>query len=127
MPEKHLYEYAVIRLLPRVERGECLNLGVVLYCKSQRFLDVKFSLNESRLKAVYGEIDLMEVGKHLASFKKICRGDKDGGLLASQDTASRFRWLTAKRSTIIQASEVHPGYAISLEGKLEQLFKEMVL
>ncbi|MFT7250179.1 MAG: hypothetical protein ACI97P_002961, partial [Arcticibacterium sp.] len=58
---------------------------------------------------------------------KICQGDKDGGLLASQDTASRFRWLTAKRSTIIQASEVHPGYAISLEVKLEQLFKEMVL
>jgi hypothetical protein len=119
MSEKHLYEYAVIRLLPRVERGECLNLGVVLYCKSQRFLDVKFNLNEARIKAIFGEIDLKEVEKHLVSFNKICQGDKD--------TASRFRWLTAKRSTIIQASEVHPGYAISLEVKLEQLFKEMVL
>ncbi|MFT5885959.1 MAG: hypothetical protein ACI9IP_002423 [Arcticibacterium sp.] len=127
MPEKHLYEYAVIRLLPRVERGECLNLGVVLYCKSQRFLDVRFSLNEARIKAVFGEIDLLEVEKHLESFKKICEGDKDAGLLASQDMASRFRWLTAKRSTIIQASEIHPGYCISPEEKLEQLFKEMVL
>ncbi|MFT6881131.1 MAG: hypothetical protein ACJARG_002066, partial [Arcticibacterium sp.] len=98
-----------------------------LYCKSQRFLDVKFNLNEARIKAIFGEIDLKEVEKHLVSFNKICQGDKDGGLLASQDTASRFRWLTAKRSTIIQASEVHPGYTISLEGKLEQLFKEMVL
>lgn len=127
MQEKHLYEYAVIRLVPRVERGEYINIGVVLYCKSLKTLDFVFQINNSRILALFPKVDLEEVESHLLSFKKICQGTSDSGLIGSQDLASRFRWLTARRSTIIQASEIHPGYCQQPQEALDKIFAEMVL
>ncbi|MCP9749240.1 DUF3037 domain-containing protein [Lacihabitans sp. CS3-21] len=127
MQEKHLYEYAVIRLVPRVERGEYINIGVVLYCKSLKTLDFVFQINKSRILSLFPEVDLEEVESHLLSFQKICQGTPDSGLIGSQDLASRFRWLTARRSTIIQASEIHPGYCQQPTAALNKIFEEMVL
>ncbi len=127
MPEKHLFEYAVIRLVPKVERGERINVGVVLYCKSLRFLDFKYEVEPDKLAAISPKTDLPEVCNHLDAFNEICLGSKDAGPLGKQDIASRFRWLTAKRSTIIQASEVHPGYCEDAKEKLKKIFAEMVL
>jgi hypothetical protein len=127
MQEKHLYEYAVIRLVPRVERGEYINIGVVLYCKSLKTLDFVFQINKSRILSLFPEVDLEEVESHLFSFQKICQGTPDSGLIGSQDLASRFRWLTARRSTIIQASEIHPGYCQQPTVALNKIFEEMVL
>ncbi len=127
MQEKHLYEYAVIRLVPRVERGEYVNIGVVLYCKSLKTLDFMFQVNKERILALFPDVDLEEVTIHLLSFQKICQGTSDSGLIGSQDLASRFRWLTARRSTIIQASEIHPGYCQQATAALKKIFNEMVL
>lgn len=127
MQEKQLYEYAVIRLVPRVERGEYINIGVVLYCKSLKTLDFVFQINKSRILSLFPEVDLEEVESHLLSFQKICQGTPDSGLIGSQDLASRFRWLTARRSTIIQASEIHPGYCQQPTAALNKIFEEMVL
>jgi hypothetical protein len=127
MQEKHLYEYAVIRFVPRVERGEYINIGVVLYCKSLKTLDFVFQLNKSRILALFPQVDLEEVESHLLSFHKICLGTLDSGLIGSQDLASRFRWLTARRSTIIQTSEIHPGYCQQPTAALNKIFEEMVL
>lgn len=127
MQEKHLYEYAVIRLVPRVERGEYVNIGVVLYCKSLKTLDFMFQVNKERILALFPDVDLEEVTIHLLSFQKICQGTQDSGLIGSQDLASRFRWLTARRSTIIQASEIHPGYCQQATAALKKIFNEMVL
>lgn len=127
MQENHLYEYAVIRLVPRVERGEYINVGVVLYCKSLKTLDFVFQINKNRILSLFPEVDLEEVESHLLSFQKICQGTPDSGLIGSQDLASRFRWLTARRSTIIQASEIHPGYCQQPTAALNKIFEEMVL
>jgi hypothetical protein len=126
MQEKHVYEYAVIRLFPRVDRGECLNVGVVLYCKTLSYLGFRYELNESRVSAFSPEISVTEIKEHLDSFDRICQGIKDSGPIGKQDKASRFRWLTAKRSTIIQPSEIHPGYTTDPEETLEKLFFRMV-
>lgn len=126
MPDNHIFEYATIRVVPRVERGEFLNVGVILFCKRLFFLDIRYDLNEDRLKAVYPEIDLADIKCHMESFEKICTGDASGGPIALLDLPSRFRWLTAKRSTIIQSSEVHPGLSADPETTLEKLFAELV-
>lgn len=127
MQEKHLFEYSVIRLVPRVDRGECVNLGVILYCRDLKFLDVKYHLDDQRIKALFPEIDLVEIEQNLKSFQKISHGNKESGVLANQDLPSRFRWLTAKRSTILQPSEVHPGYCNDAQKMLDHLFDKMVL
>lgn len=128
MPEKHLFEYAVMRIVPRVEREEFLNVGVVLYCKDLQFLQTYYSLNEERLKALCGnQIDCYEVKEHLYSFEKICKAAKDGGPIALLDMASRFRWLTATRSTIVQTSKVHPGFCMNAEQTLKKLYEKLVL
>jgi hypothetical protein len=126
MQEKHIYEYAAIRVVPRVERGEYLNVGVILFCKSQAYLDMRFLITEERLIALYGEIDIADIRCHLESYEKICRGESSGGPIAQLDLPSRFRWLTAKRSTIIQSSEVHPGLSSDPTQTLGKLFNELV-
>lgn len=127
MQEKHLFEYAVIRMVPRVEREEFLNVGVVLYCASEKFLQVRFDLNEPRIKAFYKEVNIEQIEAHLCAFRLICNGDKLGGPIAQLPIAERFRWLTATRSTIIQTSPVHPGLCIQAEEKLLKLYTTLVL
>jgi len=128
MQDRHLFEYAVIRVVPRVEREEFLNIGIVLFCTKQKFLKMKYVLDEERLKAFSNKIDIEELKEHLHSFERICSGDQNGGPIAQLDIASRFRWLTATRSTVLQTSKVHPGLCNSDAGDtLERLFNELVV
>lgn len=127
MQEKHLFEYAVIRIVPRVEREEFVNAGVILYCASQRFLKVLFQVDEKKTHALYQNADTTEIESFLRAWEKICIGGKPGGAIGSLPLASRFRWLTATRSSVVQASKVHPGFCFNPEDKLVSLFKEVVL
>ena len=127
MPEKHLFEYAVIRIVPRVEREEFLNVGVVFYCKDLKFLQCRYVLNKERLMVLCENMDCQEVEEHLKAFEKICKGDAYAGSIAQLDLPSRFRWLTATRSTVVQTSKVHPGFCTDAEEMLEKLFTQLVL
>ncbi|WP_317129436.1 DUF3037 domain-containing protein [Litoribacter populi] len=127
MPEKHLYEYAVIRVVPRVEREEFINVGILLCAWKSNFLQCKIALNQEKLKALDQEADLELLEDHLNSFEKICTASPDGGPISKYDLASRFRWMTAVRSSIIQTSRPHTGLTDDLEGTLERLFRENVL
>jgi hypothetical protein len=125
MPE-HLFEYAVIRIVPRVEREEFLNVGVVLYCSGQKFLKAKFPPDLDRLSAFSGSIDIAEIGTYLQAFDHICCGKKEGGAIGRLPIAERFRWLTATRSTVVQTSKVHPGLCAEADEMLERLYEQMV-
>lgn len=127
MPEKHLFEYAVVRVVPRVEREEFLNVGVILYCASQGFLQTRFEVPEARLRAFAGpEFDLDELTRRLHAFEQICGGRATGGPIGQLPIASRFRWLTATRSTIVQTSPVHPGLCESAPDTLARLHAALV-
>ncbi|ASU35867.1 DUF3037 domain-containing protein [Mucilaginibacter xinganensis] len=127
MQQKQLFEYAVIRVVPRVEREEFLNIGVILFCAKQKFLQTKYLLDEARLKACHPGLDLEELKKHLCSFERICHGGKDAGPIGQLDQASRFRWLTATRSTVLQTSKVHPGISEDALATLNRLFEQLVM
>src|SRR5690349_1251710 len=127
MQGKHLFEYAVIRVVPRVEREEFLNVGLVLYCKKQRYLQTAFHLDKERLQILFPQLDLHEVQAYLAAFEKISKGDRDGGPIAKLDLPSRFRWLTATRSTVVQVSKTHVGLCEDLEKAKQRLFEQLVL
>lgn len=127
MPVKHLFEYAVLRIMPRVEREEFLNAGVVLYCRDKKFLQVRFTLDRDKLKVLCADLDCSEVEEHMRSFEWIAHGDPRGGPIAVLDAASRFRWLTATRSTVLQTGKVHPGFCDDPALMLEHLFRQMVL
>jgi hypothetical protein len=127
MPEKHLFEYAVLRVVPRVEREEFLNVGVILYCASRGFLQVRFAVPEARLRAFAGaELDVAELQERLRSFERICAGRKEGGPIGQLAVASRFRWLTATRSTVVQTSPVHPGLCEDPTETLDRLYAQLV-
>ena len=127
MPEKHLFEYAVLRVVPRVEREEFMNVGVILYCASQGFLQTIFHVNEAKLRAFSAELDVAEIEERLQAFQRVCEGGKAGGTIGALPLASRFRWLTATRSTVVQTSKVHPGLCKDPSEKLKRLFAELVL
>jgi len=127
MQERHLFEYAVIRVIPRVEREEFLNVGVILLCSSKGYLCTRYTLNEERLRALYGEIDMEELLERLRAFEKVCAGRREGGPIGQLGIASRFRWLTANRSTIVQTSPVHPGLCLDPQETLEKLYRQLVL
>jgi hypothetical protein len=127
MQGKQLFEYAVIRVVPRVEREEFLNVGIILFSKQQKFLQCIYQLNEERLRAICPTTDIAEIEEHLRSFERICMGSADGGPIAKLDMPSRFRWLTATRSTVVQTSKVHPGFCADLEEALMKLQAQLVL
>jgi len=127
MQESHLFEYAVIRVVPRVEREEFVNVGVILYCSHQKFLDTRFILNPDRLNALCSDLDLAELNNHIESFERICRGGSTAGPIGMLSTAERFRWLTATRSTVLQTSKVHPGLCDDANKTLLRLYHELVL
>ncbi len=126
MQNKHLFEYAVLRIVPRVEREEFLNVGVILYCRKPAFLGVRFKLEKEKLLQFFPILCMETVQAHLISLQKISEGIADAGPIALLEPASRFRWLTAKRSTIIQSSAVHPGLCDDPETTLEKLFVDLV-
>ena len=127
MHEKDLFDYAVIRVVPKVEREEFINVGVILFCKAERFLEAKYQLDSKRLLAFSPELDLDCISDNLKAMEQICMGNKAGGAIAELDLASRFRWLTSTRSTIIQMSKVHPGYTANAAETLEKLYSELAL
>lgn len=127
MPEKILYEYAIIRYVPQVEREEFLNVGVILYSKKLNTIKLLYQINEKRLLAFSKLSDLAMLTDHLQAFKKVAHGDKTCGLIANLDAASRFRWLTAVRSSVIQTSRPHPGFSTDLDTTAEKIFSEMVV
>ncbi len=125
MQDQHLYEYAVIRVVPRVEREEFINVGVILYCAGKKFLKAKLTGNLDRLQ-LFPNADREEIAAYLAAFGLVCAGAKDGGTIGKLPPAERFRWLTATRSTVVQASKVHPGFCSDPDKKLEELFWQLV-
>ena len=127
MQEKHLYEYAVIRVLPLVEREEFLNVGIVLFCKKAKFIKVLYTINEKKINCFTCDLDVLQLEQNLNSFQKIANGNSNAGPIAQFDIPSRFRWLTALRSSIIQTSRPHPGICDDLEKTTTRLFEEMVL
>lgn len=127
MQGKHLFEYAIIRIVPRVEREEFLNVGVILYCQQRKFLQMMFTLDEERLLAFYNALDISEVRSYFEAFERICKGAPGSGPIGLLDTASRFRWLTATRSTIVQVSKVHTGLCEDPHTMLTHLHARLVL
>ncbi|GGI26280.1 DUF3037 domain-containing protein [Pedobacter mendelii] len=127
MRETFLFEYAVIRVMPRVEREEFINVGIVLYCAKQNFLKCVFELNKNRINTFSSDLDIEVVKENLVAFEKISSGSKGSGTIGQYDMASRFRWLTATRSTVIQCSKVHPGFCLNAEQTLLKLFQQLVL
>lgn len=127
MQEKHLYEYAVIRVVPYIEREEFVNAGIILFSKRAKFIRVYISLNEQKIRCFSPEIDLEEIKKNLCSFEKIALGQTGSGPIGAMDLPSRFRWLTAVRSSVIQTSKTHPGICNDLEETAGRLFREMVV
>jgi Protein of unknown function (DUF3037) len=126
MQDKLLYEYAVIRYVPRVEREEFLNVGVILFCKQQRSVYVSWHINKAKLHTLAPEADALELEAYLTAFAATASGDKSGGPMASEDAASRFRWLTAVRSSALQTSRPHPGFCNDPEKTVERLMNELV-
>ena len=127
MQEKFLFEYAILRVVPRVEREEFLNVGVILFCKNQKFLETRFHLDEARLTCFCAKINVAEIMENLRSFERIGKGEEEGGSIGKLDVASRFRWLTATRSTVVQTSKVHPGFSTDLSKALTKLYEQFVL
>ncbi len=124
--QKHVYEYAIIRVVPLVEREEFVNAGVILYCKKKKFIRMKYSIPREKILALHSGADIEEIIENLEAFSKIAAGDKDGGPIALLDEAERFRWLTAVRSASIQTSRPHPGVTSDPEKTINQLFSQMV-
>ena len=125
--QQHVYEYAVIRVVPQVEREEFLNVGVILFCKSLNFVQMKYRLDVERLQAFSSTADAFQIEQNLQSFERIAQGSVHGGPIAKEDTASRFRWLTAVRSSVIQTSRPHPGLCGEPLHVLDKLFEELVV
>lgn len=126
MPVLSSYDYALIRVVPSVERGECLNVGVVLFCQTRRFLGASIHLDRGRLLALAPQIDLELVERHLAFIPLLCKGGKAAGRLGELSLSERFHWLVSPRSTIIQPSPPHSGLCSDPEEVLRHLSRTMV-
>ncbi|MBB3700618.1 DUF3037 domain-containing protein [Flammeovirga yaeyamensis] len=123
--DKYVYEYAVIRFVPKVEREEFMNVGVILFCKNRKYIQMKYHIDETLFNAFSPEISIDEVYDYLKAWELVCEGKK-GGVIGDQDIPSRFRWLTATRSTLLQCGKVHPGMCEHPENILEGLFEKYV-
>ena len=127
MPVPSSFDYAVVRVVPRVERGEFINAGVIVFCLEQKFLEARVVVDEARLKALWPEIDLELVRRHLEAIPKIAAGDASGGPIAKLSQRERFHWLVSPRSTIIQVSPVHTGLCDEEpEGMMEELSQRLL-
>lgn len=126
MQEDKIYEYAVIRLVPKVEREEFFNIGLALFSKKEKFIRMEYYLYPDKFKLMHSKLDYEDIIQNLESFKKIASGDKDGGPIAQLEIPERFRWLTAVRSSVVQTSRPHPGKSKDLEKTFGKLFEELV-
>ncbi len=126
MPERSSFDYAIIRVVPRVERGEFINAGIILYCLTSRFLGAKVELNEPRLLALAPEVDVAMVRGHLEAIPHICAGGKKAGPIGQLAQKERWHWLVAPRSTVIQTSPVHSGLCEDPARAVEHLMDSLV-
>lgn len=120
------FDWALIRVVPRVERGECINVGAIVACATKRYLAAKLALDPDRLRALAPEIDVAEIELALASIPLIAAGDPRGGPIAALPRGERFHWLVAPRSAVIQTSPVHTGIASDPEAALDDLIARLV-
>ncbi|MGI8780097.1 MAG: DUF3037 domain-containing protein [Solirubrobacteraceae bacterium] len=120
------FQYAIVRVVPRVERGECVNAGVVLFCRPRRFLAARVALDVARLRAIAPDVDLDGVRGHLGAVERIAAGDPGAGPIAALAASERFHWLVAPSSTIIQCSPVHTGLSDDPAAELEHLVAQLV-
>jgi hypothetical protein len=127
VPALSSYDYAIVRVVPRVERGECLNVGVVLFCRTRRFLQARIELDRRRLAGLAPDIDVEELERALATFPLVCAGGLAAGQLAALPQTERFQWLIAPRSAVIQTSPVHCGLCDDPVRELTQLLERFVL
>jgi hypothetical protein len=123
---RHAFQYAVIRVVPRVERGESLNAGVILLCRPKRFLAARVGLDAARLRALAPDVDPATIETHLAAIERIAAGDRSAGPIAALGQGERFHWLVAPSSTVIQPSEVHTGVCDDPAEELDHLFEALV-
>ncbi len=123
---RHQFQYAIVRVVPRVARGECLNAGVVLLCRPRRFLAARVGLDVERLRALAPDADPATILPHLEAIERIAAGDPSAGPIASLTAAERFHWLVAPSSTVIQPSEVHTGLCDDPAAELDHLFERLV-
>ena len=121
------FAYAVLRVIPCVERGESLNAGVALFCRQFDFLELKINLDPAKLSAIAPSADAEAIGQRLEEIRGVIEGDPARGALAAMDPSDRFGWLVAPSSTVIQASEAHTGLTADPEAELDRLFKTLVL
>ena len=127
MQDKVTYEYAIIRVVPKVEREEFFNVGVLLFSKRKKFLGVKYKIDKDKLEAFSDELDIKMLNNHLKAWEQVCTGAHEGGAIGAFELSDRFRWLAASRSTIIQSSKTHSGLCTDPEEELEQAFNTFVL
>jgi len=120
------FQYAIVRVVPRVERGECVNVGVVFFCRPRRYLAARIALDEARLAAFAPELDLAEVRAHLEAMERIAAGEEGSGPVARLDQSERFHWLVAPSSTVIQTSPVHTGLCEDPEATHVKLLEKLV-
>lgn len=126
MQEDKIYEYAVIRLVPKVEREEFFNIGLVMFSKKEKYIRVEFYLCPDKFRLMHSKLDYDDIIQNLESFQKIANGEKDAGPIAQLDIPERFRWLTAVRSSVVQTSRPHPGKSKDLNITFGKLFEELV-
>ncbi|GAA1431595.1 DUF3037 domain-containing protein [Streptomyces thermospinosisporus] len=123
---RHVYEYAVLRVVPRIERGECINAGVLVYCRPLGFVAARTHLDEARLLALDPDVDLAGVRAALRAVEQVCAGGDAAGQAARDDAGRRFRWLIAPRSTIVQPGPVHTGLTADPAAETERLLQVLV-
>jgi hypothetical protein len=126
MQERVSYEYAVVRVVPRVDRDEFVNAGVIVFAKQQKLLQARTHLDEDRLRALWPGIDIESVRRHLDAVERVCAGDPEAGPIARMSQSERFHWLTSPRSTVIQISPVRTGLSSDLEILIAHLSRELV-
>ena len=127
MPAAASFDYALLRVVPRVERQEFINAGIVVYCPEKRYLAARIRLDIARLMALWPDADPALFQQHLDAVERICAGDESAGPIARLSQRERFHWLTSPRSTIVQPSPVHTGICDATEGVLERLEKQFLL
>jgi hypothetical protein len=126
VPDRNAFQYTILRVVPRIERGECMNVGVVLFCPQSRFLGALIELDEARLRALSPDLDPADVRPHLEAIAEVVAGDRAAGSLAGLSASDRFGWVAARSSTVIQPSEAHTGLTEDPQATLRHLFESLV-